>query len=94
MIITLYDMVAESDTDILVTDPDITFREWNNGIHGAIQYALAFSIIDHPILSIRTYGKIFWLQNPFSLLVNHTEAIAPVIVDDTAVIMEHKSLRT
>ena len=43
MVITLNDVVAESNTDIFGAYPDLTFRERNDCIQRAVQYTLKWT---------------------------------------------------
>lgn len=86
MVVTLNDVVAESNTDIFAAYPNLTFRERNNRVQRTVQYAFALSVIDNPEVPGRFDGEIFWLQHPLALLVQQPETITTFIVDNAAVL--------
>lgn len=59
MVVTLNDVVAESNTDIFAAYPNLTFRERNNRVQRTVQYAFALSVIDNPEVPGRFDGEIF-----------------------------------
>ena len=86
MVITLNDVVAESNTNIFGAYPDLTFRERNDRVQRAVQYALAFSIIYNPEVVGRFDGEIVRLQHPLALLVQQSETVTAFIVYNTALL--------
>ena len=68
MVVTLDDMVVEGNTNVVATYPDFTFREWDDCVQRAVQYAPTLSVIDNPEVPGIFDGEIFWLQHPFALL--------------------------
>ena len=92
MVITLNDVVAESNTDIFGIYLDLTFRERNDRVQRAVQYALAFSIIYNPEVVGRFDGEIIRLQHPLALLVQQSETVTTFTVYNTTVVVEHITL--
>ena len=92
MVVTLNDVVAESNTDIFAAYPNLTFRERDDRVQRTVQYALALSVIDNPEVPGRFGGEIFWLQHPLALFVQQSETVTAFIVDNTKVVVEHITL--